>query len=418
MLTKAPKGTHDLLPEQAYKWQYVEKIIAQICENYGYKEIRTPVFEHTELFARGMGETTDVVKKEMYTFQDKGDRSITLRPEGTAPTVRSYIENSLYAMPQPVKMHYITSCYRYERPQAGRLREFHQFGVEALGTEKPSLDAEIVSMAMELLSRLGIKGLSLNINSIGCPKCRQAYNDKLKEYLKTYVDTLCAVCVERYEKNPLRILDCKIDKHHESIKNAPILIDFICESCKQHFEMFKAYLDNMHIPYQIDLGIVRGLDYYTKTVFEIVSKDIGAQSTVCGGGRYDGLVKQLGGPDTPAIGFGLGLERLILTMEAQGIHIQQPKPIKVFIAHIGEMADMKAQSLVYMIRKQGISADKDHMGKSVKAQMKYANKLGAQYTIVIGQDEIDTDKAELKNMENGETQTVELSRLAELLKGF
>ena len=418
MLTKAPKGTHDVLPEQSYTWQYVEKIIAEICENYGYKEIRTPVFEHTELFARGMGETTDVVQKEMYTFTDKGNRSITLRPEGTAPSVRSYIENSLYAMPQPVKMRYVTSCYRYERPQAGRLREFHQFGVEALGTDKPSLDAEIVSLAMELLSRLGIKGLSLNINSIGCPKCRQAYNERLKEYIKPYVDTLCMVCVERYEKNPLRILDCKVDKRHEGIKNAPILLNYICDSCRQHFELFKAYLDNMHIAYQIDVGIVRGLDYYTKTVFEIVSEDIGAQSTVCGGGRYDKLVEQLGGPSTPAIGFGLGLERLLLTMEAQGIQIPKPTPIKLFIAHIGEIADMKAQSLVYMLRKQGISADKDHMGKSVKAQMKYANKLGVQYTMVLGQDEIDTGKAVLKEMESGQTQTIELKQLVNSFKDF
>lgn len=418
MLTKAPKGTKDVLPEESYKWQYIEKVIKEVCDSYGYREIRTPVFEHTELFERGVGDTTDVVQKEMYTFEDKGGRSITLRPEGTAPAVRSYIENSLYAMPQPIKMFYMTSCYRYERPQAGRLREFHQFGIEAFGTDKPSIDAEIVSLAMELFDRLGIKGLELNINSIGCPECRKAYHQKLKEYLKEYINDLCPTCHGRYEKNPLRILDCKVDKHKEVIKNAPVLLEYICDDCRQHFEVFKTYLDSMNIDYRIDPEIVRGLDYYTRTVFEFISNEIGAQGTVCGGGRYDGLIEQLGGPPTPGIGFGLGLERLLLTLESQGIKIPQPEPVKIYIANIGEKADIKAQALVHALRKQGISADKDHMGKSVKAQMKYANKLGIQYTMVLGDNEISAGRADLKCMETGETQSVSFDQLAEILKSI
>lgn len=370
MLTKAPKGTKDVVPEESYKWQYIERTIRKVCDSYGYKEIRTPVFEHTELFERGMGDTTDVVQKEMYTFEDKGGRSITLRPEGTASAVRSYLENSLYAAPQPTKMYYIISCYRYENPQKGRLREFHQFGVEAFGSEKPSIDAEIISLAMTLLNNLGVKGLELNINSIGCPECRKEYNEKLMKYLEKHLDKLCITCKERYQKNPLRILDCKHEQCKEIGKNAPILLDNLCNSCKEHFDSLKNYLAHMNIDYNIDPFIVRGLDYYTRTVFEIISKDIGAQGTVCGGGRYDGLIEELGGSPTPGIGFGLGIERLLLILEGQGIEIPQCEPIKVFIANIGEKAEIKAQSLVLALRKHGISAEKNHMDRSLKAQMK------------------------------------------------
>lgn len=416
MLTKAPKGTKDVVPEESYKWQYIERTIRKVCDSYGYKEIRTPVFEHTELFERGMGDTTDVVQKEMYTFEDKGGRSITLRPEGTASAVRSYLENSLYAAPQPTKMYYIISCYRYENPQKGRLREFHQFGVEAFGSEKPSIDAEIISLAMTLLNNLGVKGLELNINSIGCPECRKEYNEKLMKYLEKHLDKLCITCKERYQKNPLRILDCKHEQCKEIGKNAPILLDNLCNSCKEHFDSLKNYLAHMNIDYNIDPFIVRGLDYYTRTVFEIISKDIGAQGTVCGGGRYDGLIEELGGSPTPGIGFGLGIERLLLTLEGQGIEIPQCEPIKVFIANIGKKAEIKAQSLVLALRKHGISAEKNHMDRSLKAQMKYADKLGVLYTMVLGEDEINTGKAKLKNMKTGEIVDIELDHLVETLK--
>ncbi|MGE4283349.1 MAG: histidine--tRNA ligase, partial [Clostridia bacterium] len=387
MLTKAPKGTKDVLPNEIYKWHYIETIIRKICDSFGYRELRTPVFEHTELFERGVGDTTDVVQKEMYTFEDKGRRSITLRPEGTASAVRSFLENSLYAAPQPTKMYYLISCYRYEKPQAGRLREFHQFGTEVFGSQKPAADAEVISLAATLLNKLGIKGLELNINSIGCPECRKEYNEILKAYFKQHINKLCTTCNERYERNPLRILDCKVDNCKHIGKDAPVLLDHICDDCRAHFESLKSYLNNMEIQYNIDPYIVRGLDYYTRTVFEFVSKSIGAQGTVCGGGRYDGLIQELGGQQTPGIGFGLGLERLLITMEAQGIDIPQPNPIKLFIANIGEKAEIKAQSLTYSLRQKDISVEKDYMGRSLKAQMKYADKLGAAYTMVLGEDE-------------------------------
>ena len=418
MLTQAPKGTKDVIPEESYKWHYLEQVIRDLCRDFGYKEIRTPVFEHTELFERGMGDTTDVVQKEMYTFTGKGDKSISLRPEGTASVVRSYLENSLYAGPQPTKMFYVIPCYRYEKPQKGRLREFHQFGAEVFGASNPSVDAEIISLAMTFFERLGVKNLALNINSIGCPECRKEYNEKLKEYLGQYLEELCQTCNDRYAKNPLRILDCKSDKCKSIAKNAPVLLDSICDDCRKHFDSVKGYLDGMGIRYNIDPGIVRGLDYYTRTVFEIISNDIGAQSTVCGGGRYDGLIEELGGSPTPGIGFGLGIERLLLVMEEQGIEMPKPEMMKLFVASIGENAEQKAQQIVMSLRKQGISADKDHMGRSVKAQMKFADKLGVQYTTVLGDNEIDNNKAVLKNMKTGETIEIELDKIAEIMKSI
>lgn len=416
MAIKAPKGTKDILPAEVYKWQYVEKKIAELCNNFGYKEIRLPVFEHTELFQRGVGDTTDIVQKEMYTFLDKGGRSITLRPEGTAGVVRSYIENGMASLPMPIKLYYNITAYRYENVQKGRYREFHQFGVECFGSQGPLVDVEIISMLDMFFERLGIKGVELNINSIGCPECRGEYNRKLKEYFKPNLDKLCHTCKTRYERNPLRIIDCKEEGCKVYTKDAPALVDNLCEDCSKHFEGLKAGLDNLGINYKIDKNIVRGLDYYTKTVFEFVSNNIGAQGTVCGGGRYDGLIEECGGTSTPGIGFAIGIERLLMVMESQGIEIPKAEAIDVYIATIGERAQKYAQKLVYEIRQAGFSAETDLMGKSVKAQMKYADKLGATYSVVLGDNEVESNKAVLKNMKTGETKDISLETLIERLK--
>jgi len=415
MRIQGPKGTRDVLPSESYKWQYIERKIRDLCSIYGYKEIRTPVFEHTELFQRGVGETTDIVQKEMYTFLDKGGRSITLKPEGTAPVVRSYIENSIFNEIQPTKMYYITPCYRYERPQAGRLREFHQFGIEVFGTQDPYIDAEVINVAMTLFQTLGVKKLELRINSVGCPKCRKEYNAKLKAFLEPKLQHLCKYCQDRYDTNPLRILDCKEEKCRENLIDVPFMLDNLCEDCKNHFEGLKKGLELIGLDYIVDPKIVRGLDYYTKTAFEIVSNDIGSQGTVCGGGRYDGLIEQCGGPSTPGVGFGLGLERLLLTMENQGIIIPEEDKIELFIAAIGEKADDKAMELLFKLRKCSIRAEKDYMGRSLKAQMKYANKLNAGYVIVIGDEEIEKGKATVKNMENGQSDEVSLTDISEII---
>lgn len=416
MIIKAPKGTKDILPSEIYKWQYVEKKIAELCNNFGYKEIRLPVFEHTELFQRGVGDTTDIVQKEMYTFLDKGERSITLRPEGTAGVVRSYIENGMASLAMPIKLYYNITAYRYENVQKGRYREFHQFGVECFGSKGPSVDVEIISMLSMFFERLGIKDIELNINSIGCPKCRGEYNKKLLEYFKPNLEKLCGTCKTRYERNPLRIIDCKEEGCKVYTKDAPALIDNLCEECKEHFEGLKQGLENLEINYKIDKNIVRGLDYYTKTVFEFVSKNIGAQGTVCGGGRYDGLIGECGGSDTPGIGFAIGIERLLLVMESQGIEIPKAESIDVYIATIGENAQKYAQKLVYKIRQEGFSAETDLMNRSVKAQMKYADKLGATYSLVLGDNEVESNKAVLKNMLTGENKDISLDTLIERLK--
>ena len=416
MQIKAPRGTHDVLPQESYKWHKIEETIKTLCQDFDYKEIRTPVFEHTELFERGVGETTDVVQKEMYTFLDKGDRSITLRPEGTASVVRSLVEHSIYAQPLPAKLYYVTPCFRYEKPQAGRLRAFHQFGVEVFGAEDAALDAEIISLALELFRRLGVTGVELEINSIGCPDRRAAYNKKLREFFKPHLDDLCETCRQRYEKNPLRILDCKQQSCKDIYNSAPILLDNICPDCEAHFERLKSCLDVMGIPYTVDGTIVRGLDYYTRTVFEIVSKNIGAQGTVCGGGRYNGLVSELGGPELPAVGFGLGMERLLLLLENLEIDLGGIDAADLYIGHIGERADLFVQKLVLDLRRQGISVCRDYMSRSVKAQMKYADKIGAKYTMVLGDNEIDEGSAKLKNMETGEVAEVKLDALGEFFK--
>lgn len=418
MPIKAPRGTKDILPKDSYKWTYVENLFREVCSLFGYDEIRTPVFESTDLFKRGVGETTDIVQKEMYSFQDNGGRDITLKPEGTAGAVRAFIENKLYADAQPSKLFYITPCFRYERPQAGRMRQFHQFGIEAFGSESASIDAEVMALAMEFFKRVGLEKLELRVNSIGCPKCRSEYNDKLRGYLKEKLDTLCGTCQTRYEKNPLRILDCKNEACQSQIKDAPLMIDNICDDCKDHFEKVNLYLDSMGINYVVDPKIVRGLDYYTKTAFEIISQDIGAQSTVCGGGRYDGLVEQLEGPKTPGIGFGMGIERLLLTLENNNIEIPKEEGIDIFVVTIGEKAEIESFKILKALRSNNVSCDKDHVGKSVKAQFKYSDKINSKYTIVLGDDEIEKDLATLKNMQTSEQTEIKLSEIADVLKNM
>ena len=393
LITKAIKGTKDVLPKDVHKNQYIEATALDIASKFGYKEIRTPVFEHTELFQRGVGDTTDVVQKEMYTFDDKGGRSITLRPEGTSGAVRSYLENGLCNEALPQKVCYLTSCYRYEKPQAGRLREFHQFGVECFGSASPLADAEIIALAKSLFDTLGVKDLSLEINSIGCPTCRAEYHKALKEYFSSRKDELCDTCKSRLDRNPMRILDCKSPICHEIAEGAPVVIDYLCDECKEHFENVQKYLKAQNIEYTINPQIVRGLDYYTKTVFEFVSNSIGAQGTVCGGGRYDGLVEELGGQHTPSLGCAIGIERLMLLMEAQGCEFPEAEKPDLFIVALGEKATLKAVEIAKDMREEGFSALLDLNQRSVRAQMKYADKLGAKFNVVIGDNEVEAKTA-------------------------
>lgn len=408
LITKAIKGTKDVLPKDVHKNQYIEATALDIASKFGYKEIRTPVFEHTELFQRGVGDTTDVVQKEMYTFDDKGGRSITLRPEGTSGAVRSYLENGLCNEALPQKVCYLTSCYRYEKPQAGRLREFHQFGVECFGSASPLADAEIIALAKSLFDTLGVKDLSLEINSIGCPTCRAEYHKALKEYFSSRKDELCDTCKSRLDRNPMRILDCKSPICHEIAEGAPVVIDYLCDECKEHFENVQKYLKAQNIEYTINPQIVRGLDYYTKTVFEFVSNSIGAQGTVCGGGRYDGLVEELGGQHTPSLGCAIGIERLMLLMEAQGCEFPEAEKPDLFIVALGEKATLKAVEIAKDMREEGFSALLDLNQRSVRAQMKYADKLGAKFNVVIGDNEVEAKTAKLKNMQTGEETEINL----------
>ncbi|MCI6693294.1 MAG: histidine--tRNA ligase [Clostridium sp.] len=412
MEIQAPKGTKDMLPQDAYKWHYVEGVLREVSKSFGVREIRTPIFEHTELFLRGVGETTDIVQKEMYTFNDKGDRSITLKPEGTAPTVRAFIENRLFNEAQPTKLYYIIPCFRYENVQKGRLRQFHQYGVEVFGSKEPSIDAEVISLAMEALKKLGLKSLSLNINNLGCPNCRPKYNEALKKYLEENYDNLCNVCKTRFEKNPMRILDCKEKTCKEITKNAPIILDYICDECDSHFTEVKGYLDALNIKYNIDPGIVRGLDYYTKTIFEILNDDF----TVCGGGRYDKLIEEIGGPEMPAVGFGLGLERLIMTLEKEGIEIPKEDVIELYIGARGEGAKTEAFVLANKLRSIGVKTEVNHRGRSIKAEMKYANKIGSVFTTIIGDDELQNNTLKLKRMSDGEQFEVGLDNIEEIAK--
>lgn len=398
MLTQAPKGTQDMLPEKSYRWQRIEQIMRRACALAGYREIRTPVFEHTELFQRGVGDTTDVVQKEMYTFEDKGNRSITLKPEGTAGAVRAFIESHMYADPLPAKLYYSACpCFRYENPQAGRLRQFHQNGVEVFGAKDASVDAEIIKLAMDILKANGIDGLKLNINSIGCPTCRKAYLDKLREYLRPKLPTLCKTCQERFERNPMRILDCKEDA--AKLTDAPAMLDNLCEECSKHFAKLKAYLSAMELDYRIDPRIVRGLDYYTKTVFEIITDTPdGDELTVCGGGRYDGLVEELGGPATPGIGWGMGIERMLMVQDMRGSAPKAPDYLDAFVVTLGDDARMAAVKLVSDLRAEGVKADLDHAARSMKAQFKYAGKLGVKNVVIIADDELKKGVVKLRNM--------------------
>ena len=402
MAYKAPKGTKDVLPEESYRWQYLEQTMRSVVRKYGLLEARTPCIEHTELFLRGVGNTTDIVQKEMYTFTDKGDRSITLKPEGTAGAVRMFVENGLFSEAQPTKMFYLyCPVFRYERPQAGRLREHHQFGVEVFGAPDASADAEVIAIASELFETIGVHDLTIKLNSIGCPKCRGNYQNALREYLKGRYDELCPDCKSRFETNPLRILDCKVDHCKEIVKEAPHTMDYVCDDCRNHMDQLTSLLDAIGIRYELDPMLVRGLDYYTKTVFEIVSGMPGAQGTLCGGGRYDGLIKELGGPDMPAVGFGLGMERLLLIMDQLGVTVEKPLRYELMLLGMGDEGKKLAFVLCQKLRALGICADTDHVGRSVKAQMKYADKVGAANVLVLGDNEISENKALIKNMKTG-----------------
>ena len=408
LITKKPRGTEDVLPRDSYRWQFIEQLFRDEARAFGYREMRTPVFEHTNLFERGVGDTTDVVQKEMYTFLTKGGDSITLRPEGTAGAARAFLEHGLHNDPLPIKIYYLTSCYRYEKPQAGRLREFHQFGMECYGTQNPAADAEMITAAANIIDRLGLKNIRLEINSIGCPKCRAEYHKALTEYFSQYKDELCEDCRGRLSRNPMRLLDCKVPRDHELAQKAPSVLEYLCEECREHFDSVREYLGANGVEYVVNPTIVRGLDYYTKTVFEFVSQDIGAQGTVCAGGRYDGLIEDLGGNPMPALGFAAGIERLLLTMDAQGIAIPEPSPCDIYIASMGDAAHKKAGYLCNILRKSGLYAEFDVVGRGLRAQMKYANKLGAAFSVVLGDDEIAEGTAKLKNMDSGEQTDIPL----------
>lgn len=402
VITKKIKGTEDVLPKDSYRWQFVEDVMRKESAAYGFKEIRTPVFEHTELFARGVGQTTDVVQKEMYTFYTKGGESVTLRPEGTAGAARAVLEHGLVNDSLPIKASYFVSCYRYEKPQAGRLREFHQFGLECYGTQSPAADAELICAAQSIFDRLGIKQLRLEINSIGCPTCRAEYHKALKEYFYGYKDELCETCNSRLEKNPMRILDCKSPVCSKIAQGAPKITDYLCDECKEHFASVQKYLDAAGVEYTVNPTIVRGLDYYTKTVFEFVTDFIGAQGTVCGGGRYDGLIEELGGKHLPSLGFAMGIERLLMLMDKQGIEIPKPSTCDLYVAVMGESASLKSFEIIKAVRSCGLIAETDIVGRGLRAQMKYADKIGAKFSMVLGDNEIEQGKAVIKNMSSGE----------------
>lgn len=412
-INRAVKGTNDILPDESQNWQFVEEQMLTTAELYGFKEIRVPVFEHTEVFLRSVGDTTDVVQKEMYTFNDKGGRSITLRPELTAGVIRSAVENGLVNGALPVKVCYIGGCYRYEKPQAGRLREFHQFGVECMGAAAPNADAEVISLARQVLNAIGIKKIFLEINSIGCPECRKAYHKALKEYFSANIDTLCETCRDRLERNPMRILDCKSPVCSALAAKAPVVLDYLCDDCREHFEGVKRHLNAAGIEYTVNPHIVRGLDYYTRTVFEFVSGDIGAQSTVCGGGRYDGLISQMGGPSVPSLGFAMGIERLMLVLKNQQADLPEAHTPDIYIAPMGDSATVKATVMCSELRAEGLKAETDICGRGLKAQMKYANKIRAKFTLVVGDNEIENGVARLKDMAEGTEKEIKLDCIVE-----
>ena len=415
MLTNAPRGTKDILPGQVDAWLYVEGKIRDICSRYGYKEIRTPMFEHTELFHRGIGEGTDVVDKEMYTFTDKGNRSITLRPENTASAVRAYLQNKLYAEASLVKLFYIGSMFRFDRPQAGRMREFHQFGIEALGEANPAVDAEIILLAIDFLESLGLKDLELRINSVGCPKCRAEYRKKLQEFFGDKLDTLCGDCKKRFDKNPMRILDCKADADKEFMKDAPKITDCLCDECREHFDGLQKHLSSIGVEYQLDSRLVRGLDYYTKTAFEIKYAPLGAQSAVAGGGRYDGLIEEIGGNPTPAVGFAVGLERVLIALEKQGLIPEFDTGTDAFVVALGESTAVPAFQLLTRLRRAGLRAGMDYAGRSMKAQMKQASKANARFALILGEDELRENSVVCRDMEKSEQVKISSDEIVEKL---
>ncbi len=406
LITKAPKGTQDLTPEKTRRWQAAEQVLISEAQLNGFGEIRTPAFEHTELFQRGMGDVTDVVEKQMYTFEDKGGRSVTLRPEGTAGAVRAMLENGLYNAGYPVKLYYNIPCYRYEKPQAGRMREFRTFGVEVFGAAEPIADAQLIAMAMSAFKRLGLSDVGLQLNSIGCRECRKEYHKALKDYFTANKDKLCDTCLSRLDRNPMRILDCKNPECRELAAKAPVITDYLCPDCREHFSKVQQYLRALGIEYELDPGLVRGLDYYTRTVFEFPSKSLGF--ALGGGGRYDGLVEEMGGNPTPGLGFGLGMDRIMLALEEGGVEFPQEDKCEVYIAAMGDSAQIKALELVHMLHKCGIFADCDICGRGLKAQMKYAGKIGAKFSMVLGDDELSSGKATLKDMRGGETKKVSI----------
>lgn len=412
MLTKAPRGTRDILPAEAERWRFVERQSAEVCRTFGYAEIRTPIFEHTELFLRGVGEVTDIVAKEMYTFQDRGERSVTLRPEGTAPVVRAFLEHGLAAEAQPVKVYYTGPMFRYDRPQAGRYRQFHQFGVEVFGASDPTVDAEVMALALVFFRGLGLSSFSLRINSVGCPSCREAYRDKLRERLADKLADFCADCVERYAKNPLRIMDCKGEKCRTLTEGAPSMLENLCGGCAEHFQEVRETLSALGEDYVVDARLVRGLDYYTRTAFEIVSPVLGAQSSLCGGGRYDHLLAAIGGPDLPGIGFAVGIERALLAMEAAGVMPPAADKLAVFVATAGNVPGREALKVVMALRQAGLVADKDYLGRSVRAQLKFADRKGARLLVILGEEELARQQAVIRDMRRGTQETVALSELA------
>lgn len=407
MMTKAPKGTRDILPGEINKWQFFERTVTDVVEKYGYKEIRLPIFEHTDLFTRGVGETTDIVTKQMYTFEDKKGRSLTLRPEGTASTARAYIEHNMYNLSQPIKMYYLGPMFRYEAPQSGRYRQFHQLGIELFGTIAPEADVEVIRMSMKIFEELGLKELSLEINSVGCPQCRKVYHEKLKEYLKGNLDALCKDCRVRYEQNPLRILDCKNKNCNETLEgDIPLLLNNLCGECEDHFEKVKELLSYIGQEYKINPRMVRGLDYYTKTAFEIVVNELGAGSSIGGGGRYDGLVEECGGPKTPAVGFALGIERILLALENQGVEIPEKKVPDFYFAYTGDNARHECFKLLDQIRSFGYYGEMEYEDKSLRAQLKKANKLNVSYAVVIGEEELSQGKVMLRDMNDGSQEKI------------
>ena len=413
MITQAPRGTQDWYGDNMEKRTYLEKTFRELCKAFHMKEIITPVFEHTILFQRGVGETTDVVQKEMYTFMDKGNRSITLKPEGTAGAIRAYLEHGMHSEAQPIKMFYVTPAFRYEKPQSGRLRQHHQLGIEFVGSKDPLAEIELITLVSTFFEKIGLKEARLHINSIGCPECRKKYNEALLAYLKQHEDALCDTCKERMQKNPLRVIDCKSPVCSEIVKDAPRTVDYLCDDCQTHFEELKSMLDGLKISYEIDTGIVRGLDYYTKTVFEFVNAD---GFTLCGGGRYDNLVKEIDGKvDMPSVGFGMGIERLINFLDEEGVELPAASKPDLYIGILGKEAKIKAFELVCQLRKEGYIVETDYLGRSVKAQMKYANKIGAKNTVIIGENELAEQKAKVKNMETGEQTEIALNQFGTIL---